>query len=113
MTYFILKYKNLNQMEVYLTVVEIIRAIPGLNIKTVLTATPIKASIAAPLDVVSAFSCSLAILTTNENTSKQKLRYTNLTDFLEMITILSGKRINGLPNRKKRLFRSWRITTDL
>ena len=66
------------------------------------TMSLINPSIGIVLTSSTALLTSLAILITNEYISKKKLRYTNLSDWINFITILYEKTLNQSMIDKKK-----------
>ena len=90
--YYKKKYKSLNKKKVLLIITEILVG-SGSAISTS-TMGLINPSIGIVLTSSTALLTSLAILITNEDISKLKLRYTKLRDWIKFITILYEKTLN-------------------
>ena len=80
------KYKSLNRKKILLYFTEILIG-SGSAVGT-LTMSLINPSIGVVLTSSSALLTSIAILITNENISKLKARYTELRDWINVITLL-------------------------
>ena len=87
--YYKKKYKNLNKKKVLLIISEIL--IGSGSAITSSTFSLINPSIGIPIASCSALLTSIAILITNENISKLKMRYTKLRDWINVITLLYEK----------------------
>ena len=83
------KYKSLNEKKILLIIPEILIG-SGSAIGTS-TMSLINPSIGVVLPSSSALLTSIAILITNENISKLKIRYTKLREWINVITLLSEK----------------------
>ena len=90
--YYKKKYKSLNKKKVLLIITEILVG-SGSAIGTS-TMSLMNPSIGIVLTSPTALLTSLAILITNENISKLKLRYKKLRDWINFITILYEKTLN-------------------
>ena len=90
--YYKKKYKNLNKKKVLLIITEIL--IGSGSAISLSTMSLINPSIGIVLTSSTALLTSLAILITNEYISKLKLRYTDLRDWINFITISYEKTIN-------------------
>ena len=78
------------------------------------TMSLINPSIGVVLTSSSALLTSLAILITNENFSKLKIRYTKLRDWIKVITLLYEKTLReSMIDKKNWSKRSWAIETYL
>ena len=83
------KYKSLNKKKILLIVTEIL--IGGGSAIGSSTMSLINPSVAIIASSSTAFLTSIAILITNENISKLKIRYTKLRDWINVITLLYEK----------------------
>ena len=83
------KYKSLNKKKVLLIITEIL--IGSGSAITSSTFSLINPSIGIPIASCSALLTSIAILITNEYISKLKIRYTELRDWINVITLLYEK----------------------
>ena len=92
--YYKKKYKSLNKKKIYISILEILTGIVGLSAGSTLSLTGVGASIGVPIAASSSFLVSIATLITNEYFSKLKIRYTNLRDHINMITLLYEKTLN-------------------
>ena len=93
------KYKTLNKKKVLLNIAEILIG-SGLAVSTS-TMSLINPSKGIVLTSSTAFLTSIAILITNEYISKIKLRYTKLTDYINVITLLYEKTLKESRIAKK------------
>ena len=83
------KYESLNKKKILLIITEnLIGSGSAISMSTMSLRNPI---IGIVLTSPSALLSSIAILTTNEDISKLKLRYTKLRDWISFITILYEK----------------------
>ena len=83
------KYKSLNKKKVLLIITEVL--IGSGSAITSSTFSLINPSIGSPIASGSALLTSIAILITNEYSSKLKIRYTKLRDWINVITLLYEK----------------------
>ena len=90
--YYKKKYKSVNKKKKVLIITEILVG-SGSAIGTS-TMSLVNPSIAIVITSSTALLTSLAILITNENISKLKLRYTKVRDWINFITILYEKTLN-------------------
>ena len=93
------KYKSLNKKKVLLIITEIL--IGSGSAITSSTFSLINPSIGIPIASCSALLTSIAILITNENISKLKIRYTKLRDWINVITLLYEKTLKESMTDKK------------
>ena len=97
--YYKKKYKSLNKKKVLLIIAEILIGSGSANSTSTMSLK--NPSIRIVLTSSSALLKSLAILITKENISKLKLRYTELRDWINFITILYEKPLNQSTVDKK------------
>ena len=86
------KDKSLNKKKIMLIITEVsVGSRPAISTSTM---SIINSSIRIVITSSTAILTCIALLITNENISKAKLRYTNLRDWINFITILYEKTLN-------------------
>ena len=110
--YYKKNYKSLNKKEVLLIITEIL--IGSGSALSTSTMSLIEASIRIVLTSSTALLTSLAILITNEYISKLKIRYTKLSDWINVFTFLYEKTLRESMIDKKNWSKRGRASeTDL
>ena len=84
--YYNKKFTKINKKKSYIRILEIPTGVSGLAVGTFLSITQVGASEGVPIAGCISFLSSLEPLITNEYFSKLKLRYTKLSDWINMIT---------------------------